>query len=144
MYTRVHTLQSRCIHASMYTNAHVLSAASSGTSTLAVASCCTHTYTPTPTLTHSRTLHNTFVSTERLIVSSPSPALHLPSCCSSPYQLKTYVGGLSWNIDDQGLLDQFSPFGPCEAKVTIYIYMIYKSSSVHTHLCDNIKIIFIL
>ena len=35
-----------------------------------------------------------------------------------PYmQLKVYVGGISWNIDDQGLLDAFSQFGQCEATI---------------------------
>ena len=32
-------------------------------------------------------------------------------------QLKVYVGGISWNIDDQGLLDAFSQFGQCEATI---------------------------
>jgi len=32
------------------------------------------------------------------------------------------VGGLSWNIDDQGLLDAFSPYGQCEAKVMVDKY----------------------
>jgi len=61
-----------------------------------------------------------------LSLSCPSPlalalTLILPSY-SSPSQLKTYVGGLSWNIDDQGLLDAFSPYGQCEAKVMVDKY----------------------
>ena len=28
-----------------------------------------------------------------------------------------YVGGLSWNVDNQGLSEAFAPFGECEAHV---------------------------
>ena len=37
-------------------------------------------------------------------------------------ELKVYVGGLSWNVDDQGLSEAFAPFGECEAKVMIDKY----------------------
>jgi hypothetical protein len=32
-------------------------------------------------------------------------------------QLKAYVGGVSWNIDDQALHEAFARFGECEAKI---------------------------
>jgi cold-inducible RNA-binding protein len=37
-------------------------------------------------------------------------------------ELKVYVGGLSWNVDDQGLAAAFAPFGECEAHVMIDKY----------------------
>lgn len=37
-------------------------------------------------------------------------------------ELKVYVGGISWNIDDQGLLEAFSEFGQCEAKIMVDKY----------------------
>ena len=37
-------------------------------------------------------------------------------------QLKVYVGGISWNIDDKALLDAFSPFGQCEAHIMVDKY----------------------
>jgi len=33
-----------------------------------------------------------------------------------------YVGGISWNIDDQGLLEAFTEFGQCEAKIMVDKY----------------------
>jgi hypothetical protein len=41
--------------------------------------------------------------------------------CRCP-QLKVYVGGISWNIDDKALLDAFSPFGQCEAHIMVDKY----------------------
>ena len=34
-------------------------------------------------------------------------------------ELKVFVAGIAWSVNDQGLLGAFSEFGPCEAKIMV-------------------------
>ena len=74
---------------------------------------------------HRKMLSDSMHSESVDVWCSPSSSDYLCVCsrrdppapiCSS----RLYVGGISWNIDDQGLRDVFSQFGQCEATIMKY------------------------